>query len=75
MNTRLAKVLHEVCGRPMLDYVLEACQEVGINRIYVVVGYCHEQVKERYGPGNHITWVHQTEQLGTAHAVMCCKEH
>ena len=75
MNTRLAKVLHEVCGRPMLDYVLEACQEVGVDRIYVVVGYCHEQVKERYGPGNHVTWVHQVEQLGTAHAVMCCKEH
>ncbi|MHC4496143.1 MAG: NTP transferase domain-containing protein [Planctomycetota bacterium] len=38
MNTQLAKVLHEVCGRPMLAYVLNACRKVGIAKMYVVVG-------------------------------------
>jgi bifunctional UDP-N-acetylglucosamine pyrophosphorylase/glucosamine-1-phosphate N-acetyltransferase len=75
MNTHLAKVLHEVCGRPMLAYVLDACREAGIKRIYVVVGFSAEQVKEQFGGADDITWVEQTEQLGTAHAVSCCKEH
>ena len=42
MNTQIAKVLHEVCGRPMLAYVLDACREVGIKKIYVVVGFSSE---------------------------------
>jgi bifunctional UDP-N-acetylglucosamine pyrophosphorylase/glucosamine-1-phosphate N-acetyltransferase len=75
MNTKLAKVLHEVCGRPMLAYVLQACRKVGIERIYVVVGFSAEQVKSRFADAEDITWVHQDEQLGTAHAVMCCREH
>jgi len=75
MNTKLAKVLHEVCGRPMLAYVLDACREAGIKRMYVVVGFSGEQVKEQFGEADDIVWVEQTEQLGTAHAVSCCKEH
>ena len=74
MNTQIAKVLHEVCGRPMLAYVLDACHEVGVSKIYVVVGFSAGQVKERFD-GNDIVWVQQDEQLGTAHAVLCCKEH
>ncbi len=75
MNTQLAKVLHEVCGRPMLAYVLDACRQVGVAKIYVVVGFSAEEVKEQFADGNDIIWVQQDEQLGTAHAVMCCKEH
>ena len=74
MNTQMAKVLHEVCGRPMLAYVLDACHKVGVSKIYVVVGFSAGQVKERFD-GNDIVWVQQDEQLGTAHAVLCCKEH
>jgi bifunctional UDP-N-acetylglucosamine pyrophosphorylase/glucosamine-1-phosphate N-acetyltransferase len=75
MNTQLAKVLHEVCGRPMLAYVLDACRNVGITKIYVVVGFSAEQVQERFGGTDDIVWIQQEEQLGTAHAVLCCKEH
>ena len=74
MNTQIAKVLHEVCGRPMLAYVLDACRKVGVSKIYVVVGFSAGPVKERFD-GNDIVWVQQDEQLGTAHAVLCCKEH
>jgi len=75
MNTRMPKVLHEVCGRPMLAYVLDACRQVGVGKMYVVVGYCAEQVQERFGAADDIAWVRQGEQKGTAHAVMCCREH
>jgi len=74
MNTLMAKVLHEVCGRPMLAYVLDACREVGVTKMYVVVGFSAEQVKARFD-SEDIEWVIQEEQLGTAHAVLCCKEH
>jgi bifunctional UDP-N-acetylglucosamine pyrophosphorylase/glucosamine-1-phosphate N-acetyltransferase len=75
MNTRMAKVLHEVCGRPMLAYVLDACREAGIPKIYVVVGFSSEQVKKRFADSDDVVWVQQDEQLGTGHAVLCCKEH
>ena len=75
MNTDIPKVLHEICGRPMLAYVLDACREAEVAGIYVVVGYGAEQVRERFGEAEDIIWVHQAEQKGTAHAVLCCKEH
>jgi bifunctional UDP-N-acetylglucosamine pyrophosphorylase/glucosamine-1-phosphate N-acetyltransferase len=75
MNTMMPKVLHEVCGRPMLAYVLDACRQVGVAKTYVVVGFSAEQVKERFGGPADIEWVIQEKQLGTAHAVLCCKEH
>jgi len=74
MNTKLAKVLHEVCGRPMLEYVIDACREVGVEKMYVVVGFSSEHVKERFNDTNDLVWVTQPEQKGTAHAVMCCKD-
>ena len=74
MNTKLAKVLHEVCGRPMLSYVLDACRGVGVDKIYAVVGFSSEHVRERFNDARDIVWVEQKEQKGTAHAVMCCRE-
>ncbi|MBN2137238.1 MAG: NTP transferase domain-containing protein [Sedimentisphaerales bacterium] len=74
MNTMMPKVLHEVCGRPMLAYVLDACRQVGVAKIYVVIGFSAEQVKESFDGAGDIEWVVQEKQLGTAHAVLCCRE-
>ncbi len=75
MNTQMAKVLHEVCGRPMLAYVLDACREAGVDKMYIVVGYSIERVQERFAGATDIIWVRQKEQKGTADAVLCCREH
>ncbi len=75
MNTKLAKVLHEVCGRPMLAYVLDACRKADIKKICVIVGFGAEQVQEHFADAEDIIWVRQDQQLGTGHAVSCCKEH
>ena len=75
MNTKLPKVLHEVCGRPMLAYVLDACRQAEVGRIIVVVGYGKEDIIDRFKDCPNIVFVEQTEQKGTGHAVMCCKEH
>lgn len=74
MNTMMPKVLHEVCGRPMLAYVLDACREVGVTKIYVVIGFSADSVRQRFEGFGGIEWVVQKEQLGTAHAVLCCKD-
>ncbi|MHC5074755.1 MAG: sugar phosphate nucleotidyltransferase, partial [Planctomycetota bacterium] len=42
---------------------------------YVVVGYGAEQVKQAFTSAYDITWILQPEQLGTAHAVMCCSDY
>jgi bifunctional UDP-N-acetylglucosamine pyrophosphorylase/glucosamine-1-phosphate N-acetyltransferase len=75
MKTSVPKVLHEVCGRPMLAYVLDACRQVGVDKMYVIVGYGGDQVQKQFADSNDIVWIQQKEQLGTAHAVLCCKEH
>lgn len=75
MNTAKPKVLHEVCGRPMLAWVLDACSEAGVGTKYVVVGYGGEQVKEYFAGRDDLVWVTQEQQLGTGHAVLCCKEY
>lgn len=75
MNTRIAKVLHEICGRPMLAYVLDACREAGISKMYVVVGFSAEEVKKQFAGSDDIIWVQQEKPLGTGHAALCCKEH
>jgi bifunctional UDP-N-acetylglucosamine pyrophosphorylase/glucosamine-1-phosphate N-acetyltransferase len=59
----------------MLAYVLDACRQVGVKKIYVVVGFSAKQVEERFADAKDIVWVQQKEQQGTAHAVRCCKGH
>jgi bifunctional UDP-N-acetylglucosamine pyrophosphorylase/glucosamine-1-phosphate N-acetyltransferase len=75
MKTTVPKVLHEVCGKPMLSYVLDACRGAGIAKAFVVVGFGSDQVMDRFADDKDIVWVGQEEQKGTAHAVLCCKEH
>jgi len=59
MVTALPKVLHEVCGRPMLAYVIDACRTAGIERIIAVVGYQKDQVVETFAEEPGVTWVWQ----------------
>ncbi len=75
MNTKLPKVLHEVCGRPMLAYVMDACRQAGVQKLYIIVGYGKEQVIHYFNGDKDIVWVEQKEQKGTGHAVLCCREH
>jgi len=74
MVTDMPKVLHEVCGRPMLSYVVEACRESGIERIICVVGYRQDDIIQTFAEDKDIIWVTQTEQLGTGHAAMVCRD-
>ncbi len=68
MKSERLKVLHEVCGRPMVDYVIETAREATRTKPFVVVGYQAEAVKE--ATGDKVTYVTQEVQNGTGHAVM-----
>ena len=46
MKSDKAKVLHEVCGQPMIRYVVDAARGAGARTIVVVVGYAADQVRE-----------------------------
>lgn len=72
MKSGLPKVMHDICGRPMLAYVIDACREAGIRSIHLVVGFGKEQVTEFLDGEEGIRFVEQTEQKGTAHAVSMC---
>jgi len=74
MVTDLPKVLHEVCGRPMLAYVIDACRAAGVQRVVCVVGYEKQQVIGAFNGEDGIAWVCQDEQKGTGHAAMCCRD-
>ncbi len=73
MKSDLPKVLHEICGRPMLVYAVEACRLAGADRLLAVVGHGKSQVMQRFEKEDDITWVEQPEQKGTGHAVLCCR--
>ena len=74
MKSDRVKVLHEICGRPMLSYVLDACRSVGVGRLYVVIGHDRQRVMDTYRDAADISWVIQDQQKGTGHAVMVCRE-
>ncbi len=74
MKSGLAKVLHELAGRPMLGWSLSAAREAGAGRIVLVAGHQAEQVRERFGAEPGIRIALQEEQLGTGHAVACAME-
>lgn len=67
MKSRRAKVLHELCGVPMLGHVLRSAQALAPTRLLVVVGRDAEAVQARYA--DEAEWVLQAEQRGTGHAV------
>ncbi|MGC3968696.1 MAG: NTP transferase domain-containing protein [Pirellulales bacterium] len=74
MKSDLPKVLVPVSGRPMIDYVVDMLEACGVRRIIVVVGYRAELVREHLVGRRGITFVEQTERLGTGHAVMVCRD-
>jgi bifunctional UDP-N-acetylglucosamine pyrophosphorylase / glucosamine-1-phosphate N-acetyltransferase len=76
MKTRRAKVLHEVCGRPLAYYPVKRALEAGANPVVVVVGHQAEEVEaalRKHLPDAPLRFIVQKEQLGTAHAVLSAR--
>ncbi len=75
MKSNKPKVLAEVLFKPMLGYVLDACESVGVKDICVITGHKAEEVEAYLASrGGSYETARQTEQKGTGHAVMMAKE-
>jgi len=68
MKSKLPKVLHNLCGAPMLSYVIDAVATAGVKKTVVVAGYGADLVTREVEGKAEV--VFQAEQLGTAHALM-----
>ena len=75
MKSDLPKVLFPALGRPLIEYVLDALDGCGIDRIVVVVGYEADLIKQALAGRENVEFALQAEQNGTGHAVMMCRDH
>ncbi|MEQ8789042.1 MAG: NTP transferase domain-containing protein [Pirellulaceae bacterium] len=74
MESDLPKVLCRALDRPLIDWVLDAVFAAGVERALVVVGYRSEDVRQALAGRSNVEFALQSEQLGTGHAVMMCRE-
>jgi bifunctional UDP-N-acetylglucosamine pyrophosphorylase/glucosamine-1-phosphate N-acetyltransferase len=74
LKSKRAKVLHEIGGRPLLAHVVAAARQVVPERdIYVIIGHQADSVRAAV-EASGVRFVHQAEQRGTGHAIMCARE-
>ena len=66
MKSSLPKVLHNICGKPMLEYLIGNVNSIGIDKVFVIVGHKAGLVKEKICG---IKCIRQSELLGTGDAV------
>lgn len=71
MKSAMPKVLHPIAGQPMLHHAIRAAQTLNPSKTIVITGFGAEAVEENIGKAfEDITFVRQTEQKGTGHAVL-----
>ena len=76
MKTTRAKVLHPVCGRPMVYFPVKRALEAGARPVVIVVGHQGDEVEASLRaalPGAPLQFARQERQLGTAHAVLAAR--
>jgi UDP-N-acetylglucosamine diphosphorylase/glucosamine-1-phosphate N-acetyltransferase len=71
MKSNRAKVLHEVLGKPMVVYVVDAAIPIAGKAVVVVVGNQAEEVRREVVCRTEVMFAYQDRQLGTGHAVKC----
>lgn len=77
MRSNLAKVLHRLDGRPLINHVCRTATALAPRKVYVVIGHQGEDVKTAVLEeldGDHAEFVWQKQQLGTGHAVNQARE-
>lgn len=68
-NSEKPKVLHEICGKPMISYLLERLESLIIEKILIVVDSDSGMTRKAL-ESYHPEFIIQSEQLGTGHAIM-----
>jgi len=74
MKSKRAKVLHRAGGLSLIEHVVAAASTITpSDRATVVVGHQSAQVRQLLAPSG-VRFVEQTEQKGTGHALLACRE-
>jgi bifunctional UDP-N-acetylglucosamine pyrophosphorylase/glucosamine-1-phosphate N-acetyltransferase len=73
MKSSTPKVLHKICGKEMVNVVIDTVKEAKVNDINVIIGRGADKVKDAT-TNRTVHYSLQDKQLGTGHAVMCAKE-
>ena len=71
MKSDKAKVLHEICFKPILYYPVKLAMDLKCKKIIVVIGDKEDKIKRRFSVEDGIIFAVQKEQLGTGHAALC----
>ena len=77
MKSDKPKVVHQVMGKPMVYYSIEAARQAGADEVCVIVGYKADEVKSAIAASVNdvkVDYALQEEQLGTGHAVKCAAD-
>lgn len=73
MESSLPKVMHRICGHPMIDYVVEAALKVSKRQPLVIVHKGTGVIEDHLG--TRVSYVYQGKGLGTGNAVMDAQDH
>ena len=75
MESSLPKVLHKISGKTLLQRVINSCNELNPDQIFVIVGHKAKEVKDSIPLDKKIKFIIQDPQLGTGHAIqVLCKQ-
>ena len=76
MESDIPKVLHKIGGISMINHILrnlkKLANKINIKQILIVVGKYRSQIQESIEDTRNLTYINQSEALGTGHAVQCC---
>ena len=73
MHSNLPKVMHTVCGTPMVEHLVDKLEALNIDEIIVIVGHGSDIVKNHLG--KRVTFIEQSLQLGTGHVVQQAQQY
>ena len=73
MKSKYPKVVHKVCGKEMVNHIIDVSKKSGVKDVVTILGHESEVVKNVLPKDTMIAM--QTEQLGTGHAVKMAKEY
>ncbi|MDP4181014.1 MAG: bifunctional UDP-N-acetylglucosamine diphosphorylase/glucosamine-1-phosphate N-acetyltransferase GlmU [Bacillota bacterium] len=73
MKSKNSKVIHKICGKALVEWVVDAAKECGVKESVLVVGHRQDQIRECLG--DKVAYAVQEQQLGTGHAVMQAQKY
>ena len=72
-SNKFPKPILPICNKPLIEYQLETMQQIGIKKVFIVIGHLGYEISSALGTGSHldlqITYVEQVDKLGIAHAL------